>query len=206
MPVPAASSSRHSTRSSVDAVIGKTLSLIGAVFTYAKIGWWGLIMPRVRKGLVVAQAIVHGDEGILLAVRSDLRGWELSGGTVEDGESPEAAVCREVWEETGLEVVVERYVGDYRRTGFRPHTAKIFVCRPTGGRLATNWETLDLRWFPPDALPPTLFPWFREPLEDAFGDPGQLPVSKHNYQGMPEIMEAIRIDLAMRMTNNGDDG
>lgn len=186
-------------------MIRKSLSLIGAVFIYAKIGWWGLVMPRVRKHLVVAQAIVIGDDGVLLAVRSDLRGWELSGGTVEEGETPEAAVCREVWEETGLEVVVEQHIGDYVRTGFRPHTAKIYLCRQTGGRLSTNWETLDLRWFPVEALPKTLFPWFHEPLDDAFGDPQQLPVSKQNHQGIPVIMDAIRIDLAMRLANHGDD-
>ena len=184
-------------------MIRKTLRLIGAVFTYAKIGWWGLVMPRVRKNLVVAQAIVQGEEGILLAVRSDLRGWELSGGSVEEGETPEAAVCREVWEETGIEVEVDRFIGDYVRTGFRPHTAKVFLCHQTGGKLSTNWETLDLRWFSLEAMPDTLFPWFHEPLADAFGDQSRLPVSKQNDQGIATIFEAIRIDLAMRMTNNG---
>ena len=183
-------------------MLGKAFSLVGALFTYAKIGWWGLVMPRVRKNLVVAQAIVEGEEGILLAVRSDLRGWELSGGTVEVGETPEAAVVREVWEETGLVVEIDRHIGDYVRTGFRPHTAKIFHCHPTGGRLQTNWETLDLRWFARGALPDTLFAWYREPIADAFGEPGLLPVSKSNYQGIPEVFRAIGIDLKMRLSNN----
>ena len=42
-----------------------------------------------------------------------------------------------------------------------------------------------------------------EPLADAFGDQSRLPVSKQNDQGIATILEAIRIDLAMRMTNNG---
>ena len=178
------------------------LSLLGAVFTYAKIGWWGLVMPRVRQHLVVAQAIVVGDEGVLLAVRSDLRGWELSGGQVEPGETPEAAVCREVWEETGLVVDVDNHVGDYVRRGFRPHTAKVYLCHPVGGKLETNWETLDLRWFPLDALPTTLFPWFREPLRDAFSQACERPVSKCEMQGMSAIRDAIGIDLRMRRSGN----
>ncbi|MCP5042250.1 MAG: NUDIX hydrolase [bacterium] len=177
-------------------------SLLGALFTYARIGWWGLVLPRVRQHLVVAQAIVHGEDGIMLAVRSDLRGWELSGGEVEEGETPEAAVCREVWEETGLAVEVDKHVGDYVREGFRPHTAKIYLCRPVGGKLTTNWETLDLRWFPLDTLPDTLFPWFREPLNDAFSQADTLPVSKREYQGLREILDAIRIDLRMRVSDN----
>jgi 8-oxo-dGTP diphosphatase len=177
-------------------------SLLGAVVTYAKIGWWGLVLPRVRKHLVVAQAIVCGDDGILLAVRSDLRGWELSGGEVEEGETSAAAVCREVWEETGLVVEVDRHVGDYVRTGFRPHTAKIYLCHPVGGVLKNNWETLELRWFSPESLPNTLFSWFREPLHDAFTGSSPLPVSKTDHQGLSKILDAIRIDLRMRMSNN----
>ena len=177
-------------------------SLLGAVFTYAKIGWWGLVIPRVTEPLVVAQAIVRGDDGILLAVRSDLRGWELSGGEVETGETAEAAVCREVWEETGLEVEVVRHVGDYVREGFRPHTAKIYLCRPTGGELRRNCETLALKWFRLDELPETLFPWFREPLRDAFDEGLRTPVSKRETQGLADIFAAIRIDLRMRMSQN----
>ena len=177
-------------------------SLFGAVFTYAKIGWWGLVLPKVQEHLMVAQAIVCGDDGILLAVRCDLRGWELSGGKVEPGETAEAAVCREVLEETGLIVEVERHVGDYVRTGFRPHTARVYLCRPVGGALRSNRETLDLRWFSVDALPDTLFSWFREPLHDAFSGLTPPPVAKINHQGISEIQAAIRIDLRMRLSDN----
>jgi 8-oxo-dGTP pyrophosphatase MutT (NUDIX family) len=178
------------------------LNLLGAVFTYIKIGWWGLVLPRVSRHLVVAQAIVYGDRGVLLAVRGDLRGWELPGGQVEAGETPEAAVSREVWEETGLIVEVDRHVGDYERRGFRPHTAKVYRCYQTGGALQTNWETLELRWFPLDALPDTLFPWFREPLRDAFSESDASPASRRNYQGIAAVLAAIRIDLKMRLSDN----
>lgn len=178
------------------------LSLAGALFTYIKIGWWGLVLPRVGRHLVVAQAIVHGDEGVLLAVRGDLRGWELPGGEVEEGETPEAAVCREVWEEAGLIVEVDCHVGDYERRGFRPHTAKLYRCHQTGGALRTNWETLEVRWFQLNTLPDTLFAWFREPLRDAFSGSDALPVSRGDYQGIAAIVAAIKIDLRMRVSGN----
>jgi 8-oxo-dGTP diphosphatase len=186
-------------------VLRIALSLASAILTYAKIGWWGLVLPRVSKHLVVAQAIVHGDQGVLLAVRGDLRGWDLPGGQVEQGETAEAAVCREVREETGLIVEVDRHVGDYERRGFRPHTAKLYRCRQTGGALQTNWETLDLRWFRRDALPRTLFPWFREPLRDAFAGSDAAPVSRRDYQGLATVLAAIRIDLRMRISENRAD-
>ena len=61
------------------------------------------------------------DHGRLLCIR---RGhgpgaglWSLPGGRVEAGESLYEAVVREVMEETGLEVVVDRFVGHVERIG-----------------------------------------------------------------------------------------
>ncbi len=176
-------------------------SLLGALFTYCKIGWWGLVTPRLTLPLVVAQAVIRSEKGLLLAVRSDLRGWELPGGAVEPGESPEDAVCREVLEETGLEVSIERFVGDYIRTGFGPHTAKVYRCRVVGGALQRNWETLELRWFDTGHLPETLFPWFRDPIQDAEVIRAG-PVVIDEEQGVREILAAIRIDLRMRVSEN----
>ena len=72
------------------------------------------------------------DQGVLLAVRSNLRGWELPGGHARRDEAPEAALVREIREETGVDVEVGSLVGSYQRTGFRPHVALVYRCRPTG--------------------------------------------------------------------------
>jgi 8-oxo-dGTP diphosphatase len=176
-------------------------SLLGAIAMYSRIGWWGLVTPRMSDPLVVAQAVIRSEEGLLLAVRGDLRGWELPGGTVEPGESSEQAVCREVREETGLEIVVDSFVGEYVRSGFRPHTANVYLCRPVGGSLQTSEENLDLRWFPEAKLPKTLFPWFLEPIRDARNE-AKDPIRRVNSQGLADVLAAIRIDLRMRISDN----
>ncbi len=154
-----------------------------------------------RESLVVVQAVVRSERGVLLTVRRDLHGWELPGGNGKPGESPEVALIREVREETGLEVAIERRVGDYMRTGFRPHTASVFECRVRGGTLRPSFETPLVRWFDPAALPDTLFPWYRAPLADALaGDPD--PQLRHEHQGLAAIWAGLSIDLRMRWSDH----
>ena len=155
--------------------------------------------PRTeRKPLTVVQGVVRDGSRVLLAVRSDLRGWELPGGTVEGEEAMEAALRREVHEETGLEVEVLRHVGDYHRTGFRPHTARVYLCRAIAGEPRTSRESRAVRWFDRDALPKTLFPWYHQPLEDA--DRGDAaPVERNETLGLASVLAGLRIDLLMRL-------
>jgi len=177
--------------------------LAAAAPNYLKIAWSGLVSPRLgyRDPIAIAQAVIRREGRVLLAVRRDLRGWELPGGHLQPGESPEAALLREIREETGHEVAIERHVGQYARTGFRPHMVSLFVCRITGGELRPSYETPVLRWFEIDALPDTLFPWFREPLADAFAELAE-PVSRSTYQGAAAVWAAFKIDLRMRWSGD----
>ena len=179
----------------------RALARLGrAPLVYAKLAFWGLAAPRVveRVPLVVVQAVVRSERGeILLAVRSDLQGWELPGGTPARGEALEAALCRELEEEPGLRVTFLRGLGDFIRTGFRPHSARVYVCQVAGGGVRSSRETLALGWFDPGALPDTLFPWYRAPIADALGAPG-APVRRYEHQGLSSILAGMRIDLKTR--------
>lgn len=102
-------------------------------------------------------AVVHDARGRLLLV---LRGrapsagvWSIPGGKVEPGESREAAVRREVVEETGLSVevvghvgVVERPTGDGGTFEIHDYTARL-LSEP-GDALAAD-DADDVGWFTP---------------------------------------------------------
>jgi len=177
--------------------------LVRILPVYAKTAWWGLVQPRTseREPLVVHQGVVLGEQGVLLSVRSDLRGWELPGGNAVPGEAGEDALRRELLEETGVEVEVERLTGEYRRSGFRPHTARVYRCRAVSGEPRPSSETPLVRWFPPDEVPGTLFPWYRGPLQDALADLPE-PVVREERWGAADIAAGIWIDLRMRLSDH----
>src|SRR3954453_14310119 len=63
-------------------------------------------MADIKLTLVVACALIDADRRVLIAQRPEgksLAGlWEFPGGKVEPGESPEAALIRELEEELGI--------------------------------------------------------------------------------------------------------
>lgn len=50
-------------------------------------------------------------------VKTHHRGWDCTGGQIENGESIEAGVVREVLEESGIEASVRCLVGIYSNIG-----------------------------------------------------------------------------------------
>jgi len=70
-------------------------------------------MTRLPEVAVGGVAVRNGDQILLVCRRNAPAAgcWSVPGGRVRFGESTGAAVVREVYEETGLEVVVERFLG-----------------------------------------------------------------------------------------------
>ena len=118
--------------------------------------WWGLVGARVGAPVEVVQAVILRDGEVLLALRRNLRGWELPGGNLEPGEAPEVALRREVWEETGLAVAIEGLTGTYLRSGFLPHRARVYRCQPgSGSGIPAPMAAATRSWVPaPDATGP----------------------------------------------------
>ena len=92
--------------------------------------------------------------------------WCLPGGFVDRGETLEDAAVREVGEETGLEVRIDRLFGLYSYPGY-PVVVAIFQVEILGGRLAINDESRTSSWFAPDEIPwdDLAFPSTRDSLQ-----------------------------------------
>jgi 8-oxo-dGTP pyrophosphatase MutT (NUDIX family) len=93
---------------------------------------------------------------VLLCGRHEDGLWALPKGTPEPGESLEQAALREVREETGVAVEIDRPVGDISYWFARPKegvryfkTVHHFLMRPVGGDPALHDHEFDeVRWFP----------------------------------------------------------
>jgi 8-oxo-dGTP diphosphatase len=106
----------------------------------------------------VVCGVIRNDAGCLLACRrpagKHLGGlWEFPGGKVEAGEMPEIALLRELREELGVEVIVERGMTevpwDYPAVAIR---LLPFVCRISQGGPPRAIEHAELRWLTLDDL------------------------------------------------------
>jgi 8-oxo-dGTP diphosphatase len=79
---------------------------------------------------VRAQCIVHRGRRLLMVQEADADGthWCLPGGGMEEGETPEAAALRELWEECGVRGQILREVSQvYFENGERYHTFLIDI-------------------------------------------------------------------------------
>lgn len=102
---------------------------------------------------VVGAALVR--EGRVLAARRthppvSAGRWELPGGKVEDGESRDAALVREIAEELGCRIVVERWLEGTSRIGHR-HRLLVALARIVDGEPHPH-EHDRVRWLGPHEL------------------------------------------------------
>ena len=93
---------------------------------------------------------------VLLTMREDFEVWCLPGGTVDPGETLPQAAVREMREETGLEVQLQRLVGLYAREDWnKGYHIALFAGEITGGSEQPDpAEVLEIAWFDPAELPP----------------------------------------------------
>ena len=100
--------------------------------------------------------------GHVVFVKHPTRGWEIPGGHLEPGESPEQALIREVLEETGLDVSIIEWNKQYYPKGWvasvvtteKPHQESWQV---------TDSKVEEIRWW--DCVPPVIT-WTKQEFID----------------------------------------
>jgi 8-oxo-dGTP diphosphatase len=126
--------------------------------------------------LVVACALIDADRRVLIAQRPEGKSmaslWEFPGGKVEPGETPEAALIRELTEELGIET----REACLAPLSFVSHAYEsihllmpLYVCRKWQGTPQTR-EHQALKWVRPQALRDYPMPPADEPLIAALCD------------------------------------
>lgn len=99
-------------------------------------------------------------------MRRDVPVWVLPGGGIELNETPEQAVVREILEETGLTVKVDRLVGSYYPANRLTKRTLFYECVSLSGELTLSDETRGVKFTPLQTLP-AMPPPYRDWIADA---------------------------------------
>ena len=104
----------------------------------------------------VTVTLVPKDDGLVLVQRRCepfVGGWCLPGGFIEASEHPEQAAAREVLEETGLNIEIDRLL-DATTPGHNINMIVLFyLAKPASGKVVAGDDASDARVFHRDELP-----------------------------------------------------
>lgn len=126
---------------------------------------WKILPARVRMAIiratqekftVSAAAVIMNDSGEVLLLNHVLRpysGWGLPGGFLAAREQPEAAIRREIREETGIELTDLEM---FRIRTIDRHVEMMFSAKTSDSGEVLSQEIFELRWFDVAELPEDL--------------------------------------------------
>lgn len=108
------------------------------------------------------RGVLLNEQGQILMVEEKLDPgkWSIPGGWADIGFTPSEVIKKEMKEETGLDVEVERILAVYDKK-CHPHPQEafytykiVFLCRKISGELRNTFDIDDVKFFDIDNLPP----------------------------------------------------
>jgi len=146
--------------------------------------------------IVAAAGYVEDENGNVLLVKTHNRGWDTPGGQIENGETIEEGVLREIFEESGITATVRSLVGVYSNVGEhlwydgKTHVpTKVmldFICDYVSGEPTPSDETSEVIWVPKEeVMQYVTAPAMRFRFEKALNFDGR--VSYSSYVTKPEF-------------------
>ena len=136
-------------------------------------------LPAPSHHVAVAGVVVAADGRVLVVQRRDNGRWEAPGGVLERDETFEEGVAREVAEETGVTVAVERLTGVYKNV-VRGVVVLVYRCRPVSGEAGPTEESRAVEWITPDEVRRRLLPAYGVRVLDALAD---APAASRAHDG-----------------------
>lgn len=119
-----------------------------------------------RHSVSVAGVVFDDNNRVLVIRRRDNGQWQPPGGVLELGETFEEGVQREVLEETGVHVQVERLTGAYKNMKLGV-VALVFRCTAVAGTPQATDESREVRWLDYAEAITLMPPTFSVRVEDA---------------------------------------
>jgi 8-oxo-dGTP diphosphatase len=111
--------------------------------------------PKFRAAVA---AMVFNEQGCILLFKHTYRKfeWGIPAGGLEYGEQPQNAIVREFFEETGLQIKVEKLL--LAESSMEDHNISlIFLCEIVSGTFKQSSEISEMKYFDVNDLPHMLF-------------------------------------------------
>lgn len=110
-----------------------------------------MVRPRFRAAVA---ALIFDEQGRILLFKHTYRKfeWGIPAGGLEHREQPADAILREFYEETGMQIEIERLLTVVSAREDH-HLSMVYLCRIAGGEFKESLEISEMKYFPVDEMP-----------------------------------------------------